>query len=93
MFRVIETANDPTLVLWMWASGAKFEATLNQYENDRNLSPQLSGVLGGAVDNHRINGTLVGAGTKPNAIQDMPEGLNLTLSNRNRSNLGSIDSS
>ena len=32
---------NPVLIVFMWASGAKFEAKLNQYENDP-LSPQLS---------------------------------------------------
>ncbi|CAF9904492.1 MAG: hypothetical protein ALECFALPRED_008581 [Alectoria fallacina] len=32
----------PVLVIFMWASGAKFETRLNQYENDPRFSPQLS---------------------------------------------------
>ena len=32
---------NPVLVIFMWASGAEFEAQLNQYENDP-LSPHLS---------------------------------------------------
>ena len=32
---------NPVLVIFMWASGAKFEAELNKYENDP-FSPQLS---------------------------------------------------
>lgn len=37
-----ETSENPVLVMFMWASGAIFEAKLNQYENDPNFSPQLS---------------------------------------------------
>ncbi len=33
---------NPVLVIFMWASGAKFEAELNKYENDPSFSPQLS---------------------------------------------------
>ena len=36
------TSFNPVLVIFMWASGAKFENKLNQYENDPFFSPQLS---------------------------------------------------
>lgn len=42
---------NPVLVIFMWASGAKFERKLNQYENDPLFSPQLSLVEVG------VNGT------------------------------------
>ena len=34
-------------MIFMWASGAKFEAELNKYENDPTFSPQLSLAEGG----------------------------------------------
>ena len=33
---------NPVLVIFMWASGARFEERLNHYENDPSFSPQLS---------------------------------------------------
>ncbi|KAL9137141.1 MAG: hypothetical protein Q9175_001653 [Cornicularia normoerica] len=47
---------NPVLVIFMWASGAKFETKLNQYENNPTISPQLTlaeaGVNG--TDGNRI---------------------------------------
>ena len=39
---LVGTSVKPVLVIFMWASGAKFENKLNQYENDPFYSPQLS---------------------------------------------------
>ncbi|KAL9067276.1 MAG: hypothetical protein Q9161_006975 [Pseudevernia consocians] len=41
-FYAMSTSINPVLVIFMWASGAKFEAKLNKYENDPSFSPQLS---------------------------------------------------
>lgn len=42
---------NPVLVIFMWASGARFETKLNEYENDPTFSPQLS------LDVAGMNGT------------------------------------
>lgn len=61
---------DPALVIFMWASGAKFEAKLNHYEDDSTYSPQLSlAVLEGF---NGTNGTLVGGGVVPSGILIRP---------------------
>lgn len=90
---VIGTSREPVLVIWMWASGANFEATLNQYENDRNFSPQLSDILGGTIGDRLVNGTVLGAGAKPNAKPVTPVGLNFTFSNNDTYSSGSIETS
>ena len=36
------TSTDPVLTIYMWASGAKFEAELNQYENNPTSAAPLS---------------------------------------------------
>ncbi len=64
------TAEDPVLVIWMWASGANFEAKLNQYENDPTFSPQLSISAIGPSGVTRTNGTIARARTVTNAVTD-----------------------
>jgi len=64
-----ETSKDPALVMFMWASGANFEAKLNLYENDPTFSPQLSL---SATGMNGSNGSLANIGIIENGTVDTP---------------------
>lgn len=68
-FFVAETSEDPVLVMFMWASGARFEAKLNQYENDPTYSPQLSL---SAISIDEKNNSLVSIGNTDNGTMVIP---------------------
>ena len=54
----------------MWASGARFEAKLNQYENDPTYSPQLSQRVAGELSKNTSNSTYTNATQIPNTVSD-----------------------
>lgn len=88
-----DTARDPVLVIWMWASGANFEAKLNQHEDDPTFSPQLSISAMGPSGFNRTDGTFASAGVVAGVVTDTPVSPALASIINEMPNLGSIDTS
>ena len=66
------TSEDPVLVIFMWASGAKFEERLNQYENDPMYSAQLSQTAIGVQVTNETNNTNMRGGPTANMSLNLP---------------------
>jgi len=87
-----ETSEDPTLVMFMWASGAVFEEKLNKYENDPTFSPQLS--LSVAIRNNGTAGLASSGVIENNGTLDIPTTVSALPSSTGRADYaGSIDTS
>ena len=70
----------PVLVVFMWASGAPFEADLNTYENNPMYSAQLSQVAVGELGNNGTNNSYIGTGSRTNITLGMPTGIHSSSS-------------
>ena len=62
----------PVLVIFMWASGAAFEADLNAYENNPMYSAQLSQVAVGGLSINGTVGPYTSEGLKTNITLGVP---------------------
>lgn len=77
----------------MWASGARFEAKLNQYENEPTFSPQLSMAAVGAIGLNETDTNFGSIGANLSASVSKPVQLALPSVIREMSNSGFIESS